>query len=55
MNQGGHFGMAFPATRGVTHWGIVSRTISNITLDTTIQLWLTHNLENVSGLEGLVR
>jgi hypothetical protein len=38
--QGGHFGVAFPATRGVTQGDLVSPTIFNIVVDTIVWHWL---------------
>jgi hypothetical protein len=53
--QGGHFGAAFPATRGVTQGDIVSPTIFNIVVDATVRYWLTLVLDDGSEFEGLGR
>jgi hypothetical protein len=53
--QGGHFGVAFPATRGVTQGDIVSPTIFNIVVDAIVRHWLTLVLDDGSEVNGFGR
>jgi hypothetical protein len=50
--QGGHFGVAFLATRGFTQGDIVSPTIFNILVDSVIQHWLNLILDNGSEVNS---
>jgi retron-type reverse transcriptase len=53
--QGGHFGMAFPATRGVMQGDIVSPTIFNIVVDAIVRHWLNLVLDDGSEVNGFGR
>jgi hypothetical protein len=53
--QGRHFGVAFPATRGVTQGDIVSPTIFNIVVDAIVRHWLIFVLDDGSGVNGFGR
>jgi hypothetical protein len=50
--QGGHFGVVFPVTRGVTQGDIVSPTIFNMVVDATARYWLNIILDNGSEVDG---